>query len=126
MTERGKPLPERWELLYRTAYTLMIGARLRRIREGRGLTQGQAGMLVRRPRGGRYSQALLSRIEAGYANAPLYVYIHLAEAYELDPGRLMGPEEAEKPIGEAEIALIKFLRRLGIAPDEAMARVAKR
>jgi hypothetical protein len=68
----------------------------------------------------------LSRIEAGYANAPLYVYIHLAEAYELDPGRLMGPEEAEKPIGEAEIALIKFLRRLGIAPDEAMARVAKR
>ena len=38
----------------------------------------------------------------------------------------MGPEEAEKPIGEAEIALIKFLRRLGIAPDEAMARVAKR
>jgi hypothetical protein len=37
----------------------------------------------------------------------------------------MGPEEAEKPVGEAELALVLFLRRLGIAPDEAMARLAR-
>ena len=103
MTERGEALPERWELLYRTAYSGMLGARLRRIREGRHLTQGQALRLVKRPPPSKrtYSQGFLSRIEAGYANSPLYAYIHLAEAYKIDPGRLMGPEEAEKPVGEA-------------------------
>jgi hypothetical protein len=25
--------PERWELMYKTAYTMMVGLRLRRIRE---------------------------------------------------------------------------------------------
>ena len=127
MTERGEALPERWELLYRTAYSGMLGARLRRIREGRHLTQGQALRLVKRPPPSKrtYSQGFLSRIEAGYANSPLYAYIHLAQAYEIDPGRLMGPEEAEKPVGEAEMTLIEFLRRLGISPAEAMARLAK-
>lgn len=115
----------RWEMLYRTAYTEMVGARLKRIREGRGLTQGQAAGRVRRPRGGTYSRGILSRLEGGYANSPLYVYLHLADAYEVDPGRLLGPEEAEKPVGEAELALVLFLRRLGIAPDEAMARLAR-
>ncbi len=116
---------ETWIGLYRTAYTQMLGQRLRRIREGRRLTQAQALRHVKRPNGGSYSRALLSRIEAGYGNSPLYVYIHLAEGYEIDPGRLMGPEESEKVVGEAEMALIKFLRRLGIPPDEAMARLAR-
>jgi len=32
MDERCRPLPERWELLYRTPYSEMVGARLRRLR----------------------------------------------------------------------------------------------
>ncbi|MGH2955702.1 MAG: hypothetical protein ACRDL6_01745 [Solirubrobacterales bacterium] len=81
---------------------------------------------VRRPNGQRYSPAFLSRIEAGYANSPLYAYIHLAEGYDLDVARVLGHEEPEKPVGEAEMTLIRFLRRLGITPDEAMAGLARR
>jgi transcriptional regulator with XRE-family HTH domain len=48
----------------------------KRIREGRHLTQQQVADQTRKPRGnGFYSQGLLSRIEAGYANAPLYTYV---------------------------------------------------
>jgi hypothetical protein len=88
-------------------------------------TQAQALERVRRPNGRGYSPAFLSRIEAGYANSPLYAYIHLAEGYDLDVARLLGPEEAEKPVGDAEMTLIRFLSRLGITPDEAMARLAR-
>jgi transcriptional regulator with XRE-family HTH domain len=116
----------RWEMLYRTSYSLMVGRRLKRIREGRGLTQGQALGNVRRPNGKGYSQGSLSRIEAGYANSPLYAYMHLADGYGLDPARVLGPEEAERKVSEAEATLIKSLRRLGIGPDEAIARVLRR
>lgn len=128
LNERGDDLGanESWELLYRTSYTVMVGRRLKRIREGRQLTQTQALERVRRPNGRGYSPAFLSRIEAGYANSPLYAYVHLADGYDLDPGRLLGVEEAEKSVGEAEMTLIRFLRRLGIEPDEALARLARR
>jgi transcriptional regulator with XRE-family HTH domain len=115
----------RWELFYRTAYSEMIGARVRRVRTSRGLTQRRLLDEVERPRGGTYSTGLLSRIEKGYANSPLYVYMHLADALDLDPGRLMGSDEAQKPITEAEMTLVRFLRRTGMAPDEAIARLAR-
>jgi transcriptional regulator with XRE-family HTH domain len=102
----------------------MVGARLRRVREGRKLTQRQALRRVRRPNGGTYSQGFLSRLEAGYANAPLYAYVHLAEAYELEPGRILGSDETQKPITEAEMTVVRFLRRTRISPDEALARLA--
>jgi transcriptional regulator with XRE-family HTH domain len=117
--------PERWELMYKTAYTVMVGLRLRRIREGRNLTQNQAASRTRRKRGGPYSQGFLSRLEAGYASAPLYSYIDFADTYELDPARVLGGEDADRKVGEAELALIKFLRHLGITPDQAMARLAR-
>jgi transcriptional regulator with XRE-family HTH domain len=117
---------QRWEMLHKTGYTLMLGRRLKRIREGRHLTQQHVADRTRKPRGnGFYSQGLLSRIEAGYANAPLYAYIDFADFYELDPARVMGPEDAEKPVDEAEMALIKFLRRVGISVDEAIARLTR-
>ena len=126
MDDRHRDLQSsrRWELMYRTPYTLMVGARLRRLRKARGLTQYQALQHVRRPRGGTYTQGFLSRIEAGYANSPLYAYVELAESYELEPGRLMGSDEAQKPITESEMLLVRFLRRTGMAPDEALARLA--
>jgi transcriptional regulator with XRE-family HTH domain len=112
-------------MLHRSPYSLMIGHRFKRIRIGRQLTQSKVVAIARKPNRGFYSQGFLSRIEAGYANAPLYSYVDFANAYQLDPGRLMGPEEAEKPVGEAEMALVGFIRRLGIGPDEAMARIAR-
>jgi hypothetical protein len=75
-------------------------------------------------RPGPYSQGLLSRLEKGYANSPLYVYIHFAEVYEVDSGRLMGSDDAQKPITEAEMTLVRFLRRAQIKPDDAIARLA--
>jgi transcriptional regulator with XRE-family HTH domain len=124
----GTPIGgERWERLYKTGYTLMIGRRLKRIREGRHLTQREVADRTRKPLGrGFYSQGMLSRIEAGYANAPLYTYLDFANFYELDPARVMGPEDAEKPVDEAELTLIKFLRRTGVSVDEAIARLARR
>jgi transcriptional regulator with XRE-family HTH domain len=114
----------RWELFYRTPYSEMIGARVRRVRLSRDLTQGALLRKVERPRGGTYSSGLLSRIEKGYANSPLYVYMHIAAALDLGPGRLMGSDETQKPISEGEMTLVRFLRRAGIKPDDAIARLA--
>jgi transcriptional regulator with XRE-family HTH domain len=114
---------ERWEFFYKTPYTEMIGSRLRRLREGRGLSQSQVRHSVRRPRGGPYSQSLISRLERGYANAPVYVYTHFAEAFDLAPEVLLGPDDALKPVAEAEMILLRVLRRLSISPDEALARL---
>jgi transcriptional regulator with XRE-family HTH domain len=115
----------RWELMYRTPYSEMVGARIKRARSARELTQGQLLERVERPRGGTYSTGLLSRIEKGHASSPLYVYLHVAKALELEPGRLMGSDETQKPISEAEMTLVRFLRHLGQAPDEAIARLAR-
>ena len=128
MSSRHKDLldtSERWQRLHKSPYTRMIGLRFKRVREGRHLTQSKVIEVARKPNGGFYSQGFLSRIEAGYANAPLFSYVDFANAYELDPARMMGPEEADKPVGEAEMALIGFLRRLGISPDEALVRIVR-
>jgi len=52
--------------------------------------------------------------------------VHLAEALEVDPKRLLGTEDLQRPIGEAEMTLIRFLRTAGIEPHEALARLASR
>jgi transcriptional regulator with XRE-family HTH domain len=112
--------------LHRTGHSLLIGQRLRRMREARGLSQGAAIRRVKRPgKDVTYSQPLLSRMEAGYTSTPLYVYLQIADVYRIDPGRLLGPEEAVKEAGEAEMALIEFIRQLRISPAEAMARLAR-
>jgi transcriptional regulator with XRE-family HTH domain len=115
--------PKRWEFFYRTPYTEMVGSRLRRLREARGLSQETVRYGVRRPRGGPYSQSLISRLERGYANAPIYVYVHFAEAFELAPEVLLGPDDALKPVPEAEVILLRVLRQLSISPDTALARI---
>jgi transcriptional regulator with XRE-family HTH domain len=115
----------RWELMYRTPYSEMVGARIKRTRTSRDLTQGRLAERVRRPRGGTYTKGFLSRVEKGYASSPLYAYVHIAEALELEPGRLMGSDETQKPLSEAEMTLVRFTRRVGIKPDEAIARLAR-
>jgi transcriptional regulator with XRE-family HTH domain len=123
--ERWNDLGERADYFFRTPYTELVGLRLKRLRQSKGLSQDAARRGVRRPNGVPYSQGLISRIEKGYGNSPLYVYIHFAEVYEVDPGRVMGSDEAQKPISEAEMTLIRFLRRVGVSPDDAIARLAR-
>jgi hypothetical protein len=54
------------------------------------------------------------------------VYIHFAEGYGIDPGRLLGPDKVEQPASEAEMTLLGIMRRLGIRPDEAIVRLIRR
>jgi hypothetical protein len=37
----------------------------------------------------------------------------------------MGSDETQKPLSEAEMTLVRFTRRVGIKPDEAIARLAR-
>jgi len=113
-------------MYFRADYTELVGMRLRRLRQARGCSQQQTVDRVRQPRGGKYSSALLSRIEQGYANPPIYVYIHLAEVFEVAPERLLGAEDLQQPISEAEMTVIRFLRSAGIAPHDALAGLAGR
>jgi len=76
--------------------------------------------VVEKPEGGGYSGGYFSRLERGWASAPLYVYIALAEALGLVPGRLLGPDDAHKPVSEAEMRLLNVLRELSISPSEAI------
>lgn len=72
-----------------------------------------------------YSAGLISRIEKGHANPPLHAYIHIAEALDTEPGRLLGPHDLEAEFSADERALILFLRRTELPIDEALARLVR-
>jgi transcriptional regulator with XRE-family HTH domain len=96
---------------------------VRRLRKTHGLTLARMAGLFHRPDGGHYSPGFLSRLERGWASPPLWVYVVLAERFDVDPGRLLGPDHVAMEIGEAEVTLLRLLRRLRIEPDEAIARL---
>jgi transcriptional regulator with XRE-family HTH domain len=91
-----EPTPE---MLIAHDYSRMLGARIRRLRNELDLTQAETVNLVEHPRGGRYSTGLLSRIEKGWANPPLFVYIHIAEVLGVEPAVLLGAEEPRLDAG---------------------------
>lgn len=99
---------------------------MRRLRNGRGLSLAELAGLVDKPEGGSYSPGYFSRLERGWASAPLYIYLALAAVLEVEPGRLMGSDDAQKPITEAEMTLVRFTREVKLAPHEALARLATR
>jgi transcriptional regulator with XRE-family HTH domain len=111
-------------MLLKTDYTELVGLRIRRLRQARGWTQRDLLARIEWPRGGGYSNGLLSRVENGYANPPVFVYVHVAQALDTEPEALMGPEELQRPVGEAELTLLRYLRAVGIEPHEALARLA--
>lgn len=76
---------------------------------------------VRKPEGGHYSPGYFSRLERGWASAPLYTYLAVADALEVDAGVLLGPDAASLATSEAEAMLLRCLRSLGIPPHDAMA-----
>ena len=51
------------------------------------------------------------------------VYIALAEALSVDPGRLLGPDDAHKAVTEAEMTLVNVVRELRISPSEAIVQL---
>lgn len=108
----------------KTDYTELVGLRIRRMRQARGWTQRELLGRIARPRGGRYSSGLLSRLENGYANPPVFVYVHVAEALGTEPEALMGHEDLQRPVAEAELTLLRYLRAVGLEPHEALARLA--
>ena len=73
----------------------------------------------------RTSASFVSRVERGFASPPLWAYIHMANIFDLSPGRLLGPEELEGSVTESEMTLIRVTRRLGLEPEEAIARLVR-
>lgn len=120
--ERGRGAP-RWNDPEYTEWSAMVGDRVRRLRLARDLTLVQLAAIVERAAHGSYSPGYLSRLERGYATAPLRAYLEIAVALEVAPGRLLGSDELEREVSEAEMTLISLIRRLELAPDEAIARL---
>jgi transcriptional regulator with XRE-family HTH domain len=108
-------------------WSSVIGDRIRRLRRSRDWTLVHMLRLIRRPDGdGDYTPGYLSRIERGYGRAGLYVYLHIANALEVHPGRLMGLDDAERDATADEMTLVEFVRLAGIAPAEAIHILATR
>ena len=99
---RNRVIPTTPEMVLATEHSRLVGARVRRLRNELDLTQVETVEMVEHPRGGRYSTGLLSRIEHGWANAPLFVYLHIAEVLGVDPGVLLGPETQDDVIAAAK------------------------
>ena len=110
----------RWYRNYHTEWSGVLGDRVRRMRRAHGLTLVNLAERILRPDGGRYSYSYYSRLERGSSSPPLYVYLALAEFFQIAPGRLLGPDDAERDATQEEMVLIRFLRRAGVAPDAAI------
>jgi transcriptional regulator with XRE-family HTH domain len=115
-----------WHHRYRLEWGQVVGARIRRLRESRGLFLRDVAATILRSDGQPYSASFMSRLEIGYATPPLWVYIALAEHFEIEPGVLLGREEVARPCTDAELTLLRVLRRLRIDPDDAIARLLPR
>ena len=102
-------------------WSAVVGDRIRRLRRSRDLTQQQLGERVERPdAGGTYSKSYISRLERGWATAPLYVYLAIARALDVAPGRLLGADDVAHDASPSEMTLIRWMRRAGVTPEEAI------
>ena len=122
--DRGGP---RWSDPTVLEWSGVIGERMRRLRHARDLTLVDMTERVLRPAterdpegGRRYTHGYFSRIERGYASAPMYVYLAIADALEVHPGRMMGPDDAEREASPEEMTLVDFIRLQGIEPAVAI------
>lgn len=122
--ERKPGTPGFWRHPYYDEWGEVVGGRVRRLRRERGWTLNDLAEAVPKPEGGFYSGGYFSRLERGWTSAPLYVYIHAAAQLLVRPGALLGADEIEKPLTPGQDALLRFVDRLGIPPEEAMARLA--
>ena len=101
-----------------------MGRRVRVLRQHAGLTLLDLAAEIRRADGRPYSASFVSRLERGWASPPLYSYCLLAARFEVAPGELLGSEGVERPVDDAELTLVRVIRRLRLAPEDAIARLA--
>jgi transcriptional regulator with XRE-family HTH domain len=90
------------------------------------MTLGAMADVISTPSGEGYSTGYLSKLERGFANPPLYVYLAIAVALGVEPGRLLGSDDALGEVSDAELTLIRALRAAAIEPYEALARLVER
>jgi transcriptional regulator with XRE-family HTH domain len=114
-----------WRDPYHCEWGVIVGDRVRRLRRDRGMSQRELGLAFGKPGGGHYSGGYFSRLERGWASAPLVVYVHVAAVFEVEPGRLLGPDDAQRELSDGEMTLVRVLRRMGITPDEAIGRLMR-
>ena len=114
----------RWGNGYRCEWAAVIGDRIRRLRKERDWSLRHLAVAVSKPEGGHYSAGYFSRLERGWASAPLYAYLAIADALEVAPGILLGADEATKEVSAQQRVLLDFLEAAGIGPGEALARLA--
>jgi transcriptional regulator with XRE-family HTH domain len=117
-----------WADPYYCDWAVVVGDRIRRLRKAREWSLAELARRVRRPVSTEllcsYSAGYMSRIERGWASAPLYVYLTIAGVLEVDPWKLLGPDDAQREVQQPEHTLLEVLRRLEIEPAEAIARLA--
>jgi transcriptional regulator with XRE-family HTH domain len=104
----------------------VVGDRVRRLRTARNWTLFDLARPITSWDGrALYSVSHYSRLERGWATAPIYTYLAVAAVLEVEPGRLLGPDSAMLEASESELTLLKALRELGIAPHEALVQLAQ-
>ena len=113
-----------WYRKYYNGWSVVVGDRIRRMRADRGMILQDVADRIQKPAGGGYSESFFSRLERGASSSPLYVYLGLAELFEVHPGRLLGADDAERDASAEEMVVVRFMRRSGIAPDAALHALA--
>ena len=101
----------------------MVGHRVRRLRQARGWALKDVIRNVPKPEGGQYSGGYFSRLERGWTSPPLYVYVALAQVFEIQPGELLGVEEFDREFSPEQRMLLRVMDHLGLEPHEAAARL---
>ena len=114
-----------WRSSYRCEWGEVVGRRVRTLRQQREMLIWQLAEQMRRADGKPYSASFVSRLERGWASAPLWAYIRLADIFEVAPGALLGTDGVERPVTDAELTLVRVVRRLGLPPEEAIARLSE-
>lgn len=121
---RGLRDGPRWSDPYFCEWSHVVGGRIRRLRTERGWVLHELARQVRKPEGGTYSPGYFSRLERGWASAPLYVYLSIAGVLEVEPGRLLGEDEVAWETTAGERALLRFVEAAGLSSEQAIVRLA--
>ncbi len=107
-----------------------IGARIRLLRQGRGLNMKVMTADIRDGYGVKLDPSYLSKIESGKLEAPLRTLLAICDYFQVGPGWLLEPSSAGVPEGLEEIlldpeflgAVREFRKHMG---DEAVLRHLK-
>ena len=123
MQMRSRPYPPIRGPYY-SDWSAVVGDRIRRLRQASDMLLIDLCRAVDKPDGGHYTPGFFSRLERGWASGPLATYVNVADAFGVEPGRLLGPDDVQREASEAEMMLLNVLRNMGLPPHEAILRLA--